>query len=138
MPVQRDRTDGRGDEDPGVVQKLLVQLCNVADVAPDRPVQVTIGDTSYAVFQVVDDYFVTEDQCSHGPGQLSEGYVEDYQVECPFHGGRFDLRTGAPTEPPCIKPIRVWTPVVVNGSICIETGDGGTTSDRTPPLDGRT
>ena len=30
----------------------------------------------------------------HGPGSLSEGYIEGDVVECNFHNGQFNISTG--------------------------------------------
>ena len=98
----------------------LVALCAASDVAEDAPRQVERGGMAYAVFQKGGDYFVTADHCTHGPGFLSEGAIVGDEIECPFHQGRFDLRTGAPTAPPCFEPIRVWTARVIDGQICID------------------
>lgn len=98
----------------------LTRLCAVSDVSEDMPARVEIGDSAVAVFQLGDQYFVTADECTHGPGLMSDGYVEGCEIECPFHQGRFDLRTGVPTAPPCEIPLRVWTPVVEDGAIFID------------------
>ena len=47
-----------------------------------------------AVFNVGGEFFVTDDLCTHGPGSLSEGYLEDDVIECNFHNGQFNVRTG--------------------------------------------
>ena len=98
----------------------LVALCATDDVTEDEPRQVERDGFTYAVFKRGDDYFVSANQCTHGPGFLSEGAVIGDEIECPFHQGRFDLRTGAPTAPPCFEPIRVWTAHIVDGSVCID------------------
>lgn len=98
----------------------LIALCAAAEVSEDAPRQVERDGFAYAVFQRGDDYFVTADQCTHGPGFLSEGCVIGDEVECPFHQGRFDLHTGAPTAPPCFEPVRVWTVHLVDGQIRID------------------
>ncbi|HEY8717591.1 non-heme iron oxygenase ferredoxin subunit [Pengzhenrongella sp.] len=54
------------------------------------------------------------DICSHGQVSLSDGEVEGSTVECWLHGSRFDLRTGAPTGLPAIRPVPVY-PVTVDG-----------------------
>lgn len=100
----------------------LTRLCAVDDVDEDEPVRVEVDGVAYAVFQEGERYFVSADECTHGPGSLSEGFVEDCEVECPFHQGRFDLRTGKPTLAPCEIPIRVWDPVVRDGEILIAIG----------------
>jgi nitrite reductase/ring-hydroxylating ferredoxin subunit len=98
----------------------MIALCGAAEVSDDAPRQVERDGETYAVFQRGSDYFVTQDQCTHGPGFLSEGAVIGDEIECPFHQGRFDLRTGAPTAPPCFEPIRVWSAHLVDGKICID------------------
>lgn len=100
----------------------LTRLCRLDETDEDEPLRVEIDGFAYAVFRVGDTIYVTEDQCSHGPGSLSEGYVEDCQVECPFHQGRFDIRTGLPTEPPCEVPIRTWAPVIRDDAVFIDPG----------------
>src|SRR3569623_47505 len=98
----------------------LTRICALSDVSEDLPFQAEIDDFAYAVFQVGDQYYVTADECTHGPGLMSDGYAEGCEVECPFHQGRFDLRTGAPPSPPCEIALRVWTPVVRDGGIFID------------------
>jgi nitrite reductase/ring-hydroxylating ferredoxin subunit len=98
----------------------LTQLCLVSDVSEDLPFRAEIDDFAYAIFQAGEHYYVTADLCSHGPGLLSDGFLEGCEVECPFHQGRFDVRTGIPTAPPCEMAIKVWTPVVRDGAIFID------------------
>lgn len=98
---------------------VMLQLCDVGDVDPEYPLRVEIDGFAYAVYRVGDDFHVTADLCSHGPGRLSDGFVMGCEVECPFHQGRFDIRTGQPTYAPCSEPIRAWTPVIVDGMVCI-------------------
>jgi anthranilate 1,2-dioxygenase ferredoxin subunit len=103
-----------------MMEQRLLRLCDRANVAPGMPARAEVDGFAYAIFQVGDDYFVTADECSHGPGYLSEGCVDGLEIECPFHQGRFDLRTGEPTAPPCWEPVRAWRPVIVDDAICIE------------------
>lgn len=95
-------------------------LCNVADVTEDCPVRCEVGAMVYAVFKVDGGYFVIDDRCSHGPGSLSQGYVDGGEVECPFHQGRFDIRTGTPVGAPCTEPVRTWPVRIVDGMVTIE------------------
>lgn len=117
--MSRDGASARivGQESPVTA---LTRLCSLSEVSEDLPFRAVVDDFAYAVFQVGGQYYVTADLCSHGPGSLSEGFVENCQVECPFHQGRFDIRTGAPTAPPCELPIRVWTAIVQDGAVFID------------------
>ena len=98
-----------------------IDLCSAADVAPGNAIKVENGDLVLAVFNVDGAYFVTDDLCTHGPGSLSEGYIEDDVVECNFHNGQFNIKTGEVVSPPCMVPIKTYATMVVDGRVIIET-----------------
>ncbi len=98
----------------------LVELCNIADVSLDIPFRAKLNGTDVAIFQVADQYYVTQDACTHGPGLLSEGYVEGAEIECPFHQGKFDIITGLPTAPPCTEALKTWKVTVRDGKIYVD------------------
>lgn len=100
----------------------LTRLCSLSDVSEDLPYRAEVGDMAWAVFQAGDIYYVIADQCTHGPGLMSDGYLDGCDLECPFHQGRFDIRTGVPTSPPCEVPMQVWTPIVQDDAIYIDAG----------------
>jgi ethylbenzene dioxygenase ferredoxin subunit len=95
-------------------------LCNAVAVTAETPVHVEHDGTAYAVFLIGNRPYVAQDACTHGPGSLSEGYVDGDEVECPFHQGRFHIPTGRPTAPPCTIALRVWPARVLDGRICID------------------
>ena len=98
-----------------------LDLCSTDDVAPGAALKVDSGDLSLAVFNVAGEYFVLDDLCTHGPGSLAEGYIEDDVVECNFHNGQFNIKTGAVVLPPCMIPMKTYKTVVENGRVLIET-----------------
>jgi 3-phenylpropionate/trans-cinnamate dioxygenase ferredoxin subunit len=65
-------------------------------------------DEAVALVRTDDQVFAVEDCCSHEEYPLSEGWVEDRQIECALHGSRFDLVTGHPDVPPAVSPVRVF------------------------------
>lgn len=99
---------------------ILTKLCDASEISEDMPLRAEVDDVGYAIFVADDVYYVTADLCSHGPGSLSDGFVENLEVECPFHQGRFCIKTGKPTAAPCETPIRTWTPVVRDGAVYID------------------
>jgi 3-phenylpropionate/trans-cinnamate dioxygenase ferredoxin subunit len=52
---------------------------------------------------------------------LSEGDVDDCQIECWLHGSRFDLRTGKPTGLPATEPVAVFPVEVRDDEIYVDT-----------------
>lgn len=103
----------------------LQPLCAATEIAPGGALRAELGDAAYAVFNVGGRFYVTQDQCTHGPGSLSEGFVEGEEIECPFHAGRFHIPTGNPAAPPCTEAIKVWTARLVDGKICIDPSEHG-------------
>jgi nitrite reductase/ring-hydroxylating ferredoxin subunit len=97
-----------------------LDLCSTSDVAPGSALKVEIDDLVLAVFNVGGEFYVTDDTCTHGPGSLSEGYIEDDIVECNFHNGQFNIKTGAVVLPPCMIPIKTYPVSVVDGKVTIE------------------
>ena len=98
-----------------------IDLCSTGDVAPGNALRVEAGDLALAVFNVDGEFYVTDDQCTHGPGLLSEGYIEDDVVECNFHNGQFNIKTGEVVAPPCMIPVKTYKTTVENGRVFIET-----------------
>ncbi|HEX5868579.1 MAG TPA: non-heme iron oxygenase ferredoxin subunit [Beijerinckiaceae bacterium] len=99
-------------------QRIL--LCSTADVAVGGALKVEAQDLTLAVFNVDGEFYVTDDTCTHGPGSLSEGYITDDVVECDFHNGAFNIKTGEVVAPPCIVPLKTYPAIVEDGSVFIE------------------
>src|SRR5262245_45562310 len=97
-----------------------IELCHVADVASGCALRVEAEGLVLAVVNVCGQFFVTDDACTHGPGTLSEGILEDDVVECNFHGGRFNVRTGEVVEPPCMVPVKTYAVVIERGRVYVE------------------
>lgn len=91
------------------------RLCRLADVAPGSALRVEPeGLPPLAVYNVDGELFVTDDTCTHGQASLADGYLEGDEIECPWHAGRFCVRTGQATSLPAAKPVRSW-PVEIDG-----------------------
>jgi len=97
-----------------------LELCSPDDVPEGSALRVEAGTLTLAVFNVGGEFYVTDDNCTHGPGSLSEGYIEGDVVECNFHNGQFNIRTGEVVSPPCMVPIKTYPARVENGKVVIE------------------
>ena len=96
-----------------------IELCSIDEVTPGAALKVERGDLTLAVFNVEGELYVTDDACTHGPGSLSEGYIEGDVVECNFHNGQFNIKTGEVVAPPCMIPIKTYRTVVEDGKVFI-------------------
>ena len=70
------------------------RACALGEVTNASPLAVTVGGVDVAIVRQGDDVYAIQDECSHAAIPLSEGEVEDGEIECWLHGSRFDLRTG--------------------------------------------
>ena len=97
-----------------------IRLCSKDEVAEGSAIRVESGALSLAVYRVADMYYVTDDHCTHGPGSLSEGYLDGHRIECDFHNGAFDIRTGEVLTPPCMVPVKTYRVVLEGEDVFIE------------------
>ena len=73
-----------------------------------------------ALFKTDEGFFAINDTCSHAEASLSEGEVEDCEVECPLHGALFDLKTGKNLSFPAVTPVKSYPVKIKDGDIYIE------------------
>jgi naphthalene 1,2-dioxygenase system ferredoxin subunit len=78
------------------------------------------GGVRLALYGVEGAYYATSILCTHGNASLAGGYLEDHSIECPLHQGKFDVRTGAATGPPCTVPLRTFPTSVRDGIVFVE------------------
>ncbi len=101
------------------MQNGLTRLCHIGEVpaAGVRQVVPRGADSEYAVYRLGDEFFCTDDICTHGLAFLSGGEVEGGEIVCPLHGGAFDIRTGKATRQPCRVPLRTYQVVRVGDGL---------------------
>jgi biphenyl 2,3-dioxygenase ferredoxin component len=104
-------------QSPGRAQLVL---CSAGDVAVGTAIKVECQGLELAVFNIGEEFYVTDDHCTHGPGSLSEGYIDGDIVECNFHQGQFNIRTGEVVLPPCFVPVKTYPVVIKDGKVVIE------------------
>jgi len=63
--------------------------------------------------------FAFSDVCTHERTRLSEGFLDDAVIECPRHGARFDVRTGAVLSLPAVAPLRTYPVRVEDGNVLV-------------------
>ena len=97
-----------------------IELCKVEEVGQGEVRKVDAAGLTVAVFNLDGEFCVTDDACTHGPGSLSEGFVDGDLIECNFHQGVFNIRTGECVRPPCMVPVRTYKTVVADGRVYIE------------------
>ncbi|MFE9254472.1 non-heme iron oxygenase ferredoxin subunit [Streptomyces sp. NPDC006879] len=91
-----------------------LKACALSELSEDTPKRVELDGTPLSIVSTAGEVFAIHDICSHANVSLSEGEVEDCQIECWLHGSAFDLRTGKPSGLPATRPVPVY-PVKIEG-----------------------
>jgi 3-phenylpropionate/trans-cinnamate dioxygenase ferredoxin subunit len=86
----------------------FVTVAKVGEIPEGGVKVVRLEDQSVAVFHVGGAYYALEDVCTHDGGPLAEGTLDGDVIECPRHGARFDVRTGAVLCLPATTPVPTY------------------------------
>jgi nitrite reductase/ring-hydroxylating ferredoxin subunit len=78
------------------------QPLEVEDVPEGEPVQARLGSQMLVLVRQGESIHALHDKCAHAEGPLSEGTIVDGCIECPWHGSRFELKTGARQRGPAL------------------------------------
>ena len=99
-----------------------ITVCPIAELPPGSMRLVEWEDVEIGVFNCAGALFAIEDRCSHDDGPLAEGTFDEATctVECPRHGSRFSLETGAPLTLPAYAPVETFSVVVDDDVIKLE------------------
>jgi 3-phenylpropionate/trans-cinnamate dioxygenase ferredoxin subunit len=103
------------------VTSKLVKVAQVGEIPVGGSKLVELNRTRVALFHLEDGIHAIEDVCTHDGGPLVEGEVVNAcQVECPRHGARFDIRTGAAVRFPAFAPTRTFAVELRGDEVWIE------------------
>lgn len=100
-----------------------LKVCPVGAIEDGEARKVDSVVPPIAVYHHDGEYFATADTCSHANSSLSEGYIEDGEIECVWHMAKFCLRTGAATSLPATEPIRTYEVQVTDGVVHVRLDD---------------
>jgi len=79
--------------------KVLRYLCLTSEILEGKSKSFSISDEKglkedIAIFKIHRNYYAISDTCAHKGGPLSQGILEENVVTCPWHGWKYNVRTG--------------------------------------------
>jgi naphthalene 1,2-dioxygenase ferredoxin component len=86
----------------------------VASIPERDVIGVEIDGRKIALFKLDGAMYALQGFCTHGHAELAGGYVEGDLIQCPMHGGTFEIRTGKAVGEPCTVDLQVL-PVKIEG-----------------------
>lgn len=101
-----------------------VRVAEVGDIEEESVIGVTVGDRQLAVYHLAGGEFrATDNVCTHEHVLLSEGWLDGATIECPLHGGAFDVRTGKGLCAPIERDLAVHEVEVRDGGVFVRLGE---------------
>jgi naphthalene 1,2-dioxygenase ferredoxin component len=80
---------------------------------------VDLPDREIALYRVNGEVFATDGICTHGNARLCDGFLDGYDIECPLHQGKFDVRTGRASCAPATEDIKAYPVKIENGCVFV-------------------
>ena len=94
-----------------------ISIGSVGELQDGQRLFIDIDELKIVVFNISGNYYAIADVCSHDDGPVGEGNIEGFEIGCPRHGARFDIRTGKALSLPAFVDIPAYPVRIVNGDI---------------------
>jgi 3-phenylpropionate/trans-cinnamate dioxygenase ferredoxin subunit len=94
----------------------FVEVAKASEIEEGVVKVVRVGDAPIGLTKVEGEFFAFADVCTHDDGPVAEGELDEYTIECPRHGAKFDIRTGRVLQLPAVVPIPVYA-VKIDGDM---------------------
>jgi 3-phenylpropionate/trans-cinnamate dioxygenase ferredoxin component len=72
----------------------FVKAARRSELPENDGTYVEVEGNRIALFNLDGEIYAIDNACTHVGGPLSLGRVKDDEVECPWHGSRFHIKTG--------------------------------------------
>ena len=96
------------------------KVANAADLSAGSALQVNVGNELIAVYNLDGKFYATSDICTHQQANLSEGFIDGENIECPLHQALFHIPTGKVLREPAVVDLKTYPVKQEDGFIYIE------------------
>ncbi len=80
------------------------KAAKVADVPDPGRLTLEVDERLVVLLHVGGEFFCIDDVCTHDGGPLGDGELSNFEVACPRHGAKFDIRNGRALTMPATEP----------------------------------
>ncbi|MCZ7554013.1 MAG: biphenyl 2,3-dioxygenase [Anaerolineae bacterium UTCFX2] len=95
----------------------FIPVASVEDLTAGERLFLDIDGNPIVVFNLAGKYYAIADLCSHDNGPVGEGELDGFEIICPRHGARFDIRDGRVLSLPAVEDIPAYPVQVTEGQI---------------------
>jgi len=72
----------------------FTKVATNSEIPEGGKLYVELDERLVVIFRAGGDLYCLDDVCTHDGGPLGEGQLNGYEIACPRHGAKFDMRTG--------------------------------------------
>jgi 3-phenylpropionate/trans-cinnamate dioxygenase ferredoxin component len=101
----------------------FIRVATASELPPGGKKLLDIDGRAIALFNVDGHFYAIDDVCTHDGGPLAEGELHGCEIECPRHGARFDVRTGAALCMPAFEPVAAHEAKVEDGAVFVRVNE---------------
>jgi len=101
-----------------------VKVASIRELPPGKRLWHDFEEESVIVFNIDGNFYAIADLCTHDDGPLGDGDLHGFEIECPRHGARFDVRTGRALCMPAVTDVPTFGVRIEDDSIYVESPDG--------------
>lgn len=92
-------------------------IASLDEIPSGERIFIEVNGEPIVVFNLAGNFYAIGDVCTHDSGPLGDGKLEGFEVICPRHGARFDIRTGKALCLPAVVDTPSYPVRVVDGQV---------------------
>jgi nitrite reductase/ring-hydroxylating ferredoxin subunit len=100
--------DFHGHEGFVTDERRWYEVAQTSDLGPGEIMYVEVGNDPVVLINLEGEFYALNDLCTHQDASLSDGEVVGDEIECPMHGGAFEIKTGLPANFPVVVPVETY------------------------------
>ncbi len=102
-----------------MAEAAFVKVMEVEELPPGEMKMVEVGENQILLANVAGNIWACDNICTHAGAPLSEGELDEDQVECPLHGSVFNVVTGEVIGPPAAENLRLFQVTIEGPDILV-------------------
>ena len=98
-----------------------VVVGNTSDIQEGKLMHITAGGKEIVVTKLDGNYYAMDNVCTHAGADLHEGELNNNELTCPWHGAKWDIKTGNLISfPQKLRPLQTHKLLIENHTLYVE------------------
>ena len=95
---------------------------SMAALAEGEMLACKVAGEEVLICHVEGQFYAVSNLCSHAGQKLSGGRLRGFEVSCPLHRARFDVRSGVALGAPATEALKRYEVTLADGKINVHVG----------------